>query len=328
MSGLLTNSIYAALFAFALCVILCPVLIPFLTRFKFGQNVRTDGPETHLKKAGTPTMGGVVIVLSLLAGSFFFINGSREAADVLIMTAAFGLIGFADDYIKIAKKRADGLLPYQKLIAQLIPTCYFIWRTYVTGADMTVYIPFTDIFLDLGYLTAPFIVCAVLGFVNGVNLTDGLDGLASGVTALVAVFLFFIAFATDSRLAVVAGGAVGALLGFLLFNSHPAKIFMGDTGSLALGGLVSATAISLRMPIVVVIVGMVYFAESLSSLLQVAWFKITKKVYGKGRRIFKMAPLHHHFEQSGYKETQIVAMFYVFTAIMCLVGFLAVRKVL
>ncbi|MDR0957822.1 MAG: phospho-N-acetylmuramoyl-pentapeptide-transferase [Clostridiales bacterium] len=324
---MLLAGIYAALAAFAVCVVICPLAIPHLRRLKFGQNVRTDGPESHLKKTGTPTMGGVAIVLSIIGASLFFIKGDGRAADVLVMTASFGVIGFIDDYLKIKKKSSDGLLFMQKIIAQLIPTAYFIWRLYSSGADMSVYIPFTNIFLDLKYLTAPFIVCAVLGFVNGVNLTDGLDGLASGVTALVSIFLFFVAFAAGSKLSIVSGAAVGALLGFLLFNSHPAKVFMGDTGSLALGGLISATAIILRMPLVVALVGLIYFVESLSTMLQVGYFKLTKKLYGKGKRIFKMAPFHHHLEQCGYKETQVVAVFYIFTAVMCLIGFLATRNV-
>lgn len=318
------KAVYAILIAFVFDVILCPVIIPFLKRLKFGQNVRDDGPQSHLVKAGTPTMGGIMILLSMLFASLFFIKGNYDGIMVLFMTLGFGIIGFIDDYIKVVKKRSLGLRVWQKLVLQLIVTGIFIWYIYkYTDLGTDILIPFMGgAVLDLGVVFIPFIICVVLGTVNGVNLTDGLDGLASGVTVLVTLFFMFIAYALGSGILPVAGAAAGALLGFLLFNSYPAKVFMGDTGSLALGGFIAAMAVMFKMPLFLVIVGIIYVCESLSVILQVGYFKLTH-----GKRIFKMAPLHHHFEQCGYRETKVVAIFYIVTAIAVLVGFLATNGI-
>ncbi len=318
------KAVYAILIAFVFDVILCPVIIPFLKRLKFGQNVRDDGPQSHLVKAGTPTMGGIMILLSMLFASLFFIKGNYDGIMVLFMTLGFGIIGFIDDYIKVVKKRSLGLRVWQKLVLQLIVTGIFIWYIYkYTDLGTDILIPFMGgAALDLGVVFIPFIICVVLGTVNGVNLTDGLDGLASGVTVLVTLFFMFIAYALGSGILPVAGAAAGALLGFLLFNSYPAKVFMGDTGSLALGGFIAAMAVMFKMPLFLVIVGIIYVCESLSVILQVGYFKLTH-----GKRIFKMAPLHHHFEQCGYRETKVVAIFYIVTAIAVLVGFLATNGI-
>jgi len=328
MNEIMQTGIYAALAAFGIAVVLCPIFIPYLTRLKFGQNVRSDGPQTHLKKTGTPTMGGVVIVISLVAAALLFAKGEDEALIVLFATVANGLIGFLDDYIKVVKKRSLGLRSWQKIIFQLVMSGMFCWLIHTQGIGSDVFIPFTNgYYLDLQWLFYPFVFFVMIGGTNSVNLTDGLDGLNTGVTILVCLFFFFIAYALGSPLVPTLGAAVGALLGFLLFNAHPAKVFMGDTGSLALGGLVCSVAILLKMPVMLAIVGLVYVAESLSVMIQVSVYKATKgydpanpKV---GKRVFKMAPLHHHFEQCGWKETRVVAVFYIVTAVLCLIGFLA-----
>lgn len=321
----LYSAIYAILISFVINVILSPTIIKWLTKLKFGQNVRNDGPQTHLVKSGTPTMGGVMILLSFLIASVFFLNGNLDALMVVFVTVGYGLIGFADDYIKVVKKRSLGLRAWQKLAAQLIITCIFLYYLYTySRVGTSIYIPFGEgktIFLGK-YLYIPFFFFVMVGTVNSVNLTDGLDGLASGVTVLVCVFFLFTAWAAASGIVPIAGAAVGSLLGFLLFNAYPAKVFMGDTGSLALGGLVASIAIILKMPIFLLIVGIIYVLEALSVMIQVSYFKITK-----GKRIFKMAPLHHHFEQCGWKETRVVTLFYIVTAISCLIGFLSTKNI-
>ena len=331
MNQTLLTGIYAALAAFGFALVLCPVFIPYLTRLKFGQNVRDDGPQTHLKKAGTPTMGGIVIVICLVASALLFTKGHMEALIVLFATVSNGLIGFMDDYIKVVKKRSLGLRSHQKIICQLIVTAILAWLVHSQGISTAIFIPFTrGYYIDLGWLYYPFLFFIMIGGSNSVNLTDGLDELNTGITILVCLFFLFVAYALGSPLVPLLGAAVGALLGFLLFNAHPAKVFMGDTGSLALGGLVSAVALMLGMPILLGIVGFVYVAESLSVMIQVLYFKATKGYDPaqptKGKRFFKMAPLHHHFEQLGWPETRVVAMFHIVTAILCLVGFLATQN--
>ncbi len=320
MDEKMTAAVYSILIAFVFNVILCPVVIPLLRRLKFGQNVRDDGPETHLVKAGTPTMGGIMILLSLLLSSLFFIKGNSDGVIVLFMTLGYGIIGFIDDYIKVVKKRSLGLRAWQKIVLQLIVTGIFIYYIYnYTDIGTAVYVPFMKGFeIDLGVLFIPFVIFAVLGTVNAVNLTDGLDGLASGVTVLVTLFFMFAALKLSSGVLPIAGAAAGSLLGFLLFNSYPAKVFMGDTGSLALGGFLAAVAVLFKMPLFLIVVGIIYVLEAFSVILQVGYFKLTH-----GKRIFKMAPLHHHFEKCGWNETKVVAVFYIITSIAVLVGFLA-----
>lgn len=319
----LYSAIYAILIAFGINIILCPIIIPFLTRLKFGQNVRDDGPKTHLVKSGTPTMGGIMILISLVISSLLFLKGNKDGIAVLFVTLGYGIIGFIDDYIKVVKKRSLGLRAYQKIIGQLIITGVFLYYIYnFSDIGTQIYIPFTDgKSIELGILFIPFFFIVMVGTVNSVNLTDGLDGLASGITTLVVTFFLFNALGINTNLVPIAGAGVGALLGFLLFNTYPAKVFMGDTGSLALGGFVASMAILMKMPLFIVIVGIVYVLEALSVILQVTYFRITK-----GKRLFKMAPLHHHFEQCGWKEVKVVAVFYIVTAIACLVGFLAIKN--
>lgn len=244
----------------------------------------------------------------------------------MLMTLCYGAVGFLDDYIKVVKKRSLGLRAYQKLLLQLIVTGLFCSYIMKSGIGTAIYIPFTDgKMIDLQLIFIPFLFVAVLGTVNGVNLTDGLDGLAGGVTLLVAAFFMIVAWAAGSTIAPVCGAIVGGLMAFLIFNSYPAKVFMGDTGSLALGGFVASAAFILKMPIFIVIVGFIYLWESISVMLQVGWFKLTKRKYGEGRRLFKMAPFHHHLEKCGWKETKVVTLFYVATALLCLIGFLGCK---
>ena len=316
----LKYGIFAILISFLICVILSPIIIPILKKIKLGQYIREDGVKSHLSKAGTPTMGGIIILISATIASLFFIKNNPDLIAILLVTIGYGLIGFADDFIKVVKKRSLGLRAWQKIVFQLIITGAFIYYVLeVKQMTTDILIPFTNgYYLDLGWLFIPFCLFVILGTVNGVNLTDGLDGLATGVTILVTTFFAAIAYSLFPDIMPIACTIIGALLGFLLFNSHPAKIFMGDTGSLALGGFLSSLAIIMKMPIFVAIVGIIYVCECLSVMIQVTSFKLFKK------RVFKMAPLHHHFELCEWKETKVVAVFYVVTAIACLIGFLAI----
>ena len=239
---------------------------------------------------------------------------------VLFLTLGFGIIGFLDDYLKVVLKRSDGLLPWQKFLLQVVVTGVFAYYLInYTDISLSMRIPFwPDHYLNLGWLAVPVLFIAVIGTVNGVNFTDGLDGLASSVTLIVAVFFTVVSIGLGGGVEPMTGAVVGGLMGFLLFNVYPAKIFMGDTGSLALGGFVAGTAYVLEMPLFILLVGLIYLIEVLSVMLQVSYFKATH-----GKRIFKMAPIHHHFELCGWSETRVVAVFSVVTAIMCLIALLA-----
>ncbi|NBH71072.1 phospho-N-acetylmuramoyl-pentapeptide-transferase [Clostridiaceae bacterium] len=320
---MINETILAIIIAFAISAILCPVVIPFLHKLKFGQQVRSDGPQAHLKKQGTPTMGGLVILTSIIITSLFYIHDYPKIIPILFMTVGFGIIGFLDDYIKIVMKRSEGLNPKQKLAGQIIITGVFVYYLMNSGeVGVSELIPFTGGFgrgyyIDLGILFIPFVFCVVLGTDNGVNFTDGLDGLCTSVTILVATFLTIVALGEDSGISPITGAVVGSLLGFLLFNVYPARVFMGDTGSLALGGFVASSALMMQMPFFIPVVGLIYLVEVLSVIIQVSYFKATK-----GKRIFKMAPIHHHFELCGWSETRVVAVFSITTAILCLVAYL------
>lgn len=312
--------IVPVLISFVLSLLMGPVVIPFLRKLKMGQTERVEGVQSHLKKAGTPTMGGVIILGSVLLTSVFYIKDYPKIIPVLFVTLGFGLIGFLDDYLKVVMKRSDGLFPKQKMALQIVVTAVFAYYLVkVTNVPMTLLIPFSSgKYLDIGWLSIPLLFVVVIGTVNGVNFTDGLDGLASSVTVLVATFFTVVAVGTRSGIEPVTCAVVGALLGFLLFNVYPASVFMGDTGSLALGGFVASTAYMLQMPLFIVIVGLIYLIEVLSVMIQVTYFKKTG-----GKRIFKMAPIHHHFELCGWSETRVVAVFAVATAILCLIGLMA-----
>ena len=320
---MINETILAIIISFAISAVLCPIVIPFLHKLKFGQQVRDDGPQAHLKKQGTPTMGGLIILSSIIITSLFYIRDYPKVIPVLFVTVGIGIIGFLDDYIKIVMKRSEGLNPKQKLLGQIVITAIFTY--YLISADgvgTEMLIPFTGGFdggmmLDLGWLFVPAVFFIVLGTDNGVNFTDGLDGLCTSVTILVATFFTIVALGEGSGISPITGAVVGSLLGFLLFNVYPAKVFMGDTGSLALGGFVAASAFMMRMPIFIAIVGFIYLAEVLSVMIQVTYFKKTG-----GKRIFKMAPIHHHFELCGWSETRVVAVFSTVTAILCLIAYL------
>ena len=308
-----------ALIAFFITLILGPGLIKFLHRLKFGQFIREEGPESHLKKSGTPTMGGILFLVGILAGSALYISDYPKIIPILFVTLGFGLIGFLDDYIKVVMKRNLGLTPAQKMFGQILITAIFaFYMVNYSGLGTDVLIPFGNgKMLHLGLLYVPVLFFVVLGTVNGANFTDGLDGLASSVTTLIAVFFTVIAVAGKTDVHPVICAVIGALLGFLCFNTHPAKVFMGDTGSLALGVFVVSTAYMLQIPLFIPIVAFIYFVEVLSVIIQVTYYKRTKK------RIFKMAPIHHHFELSGWPETKVVSIFSIVTAVLCLIGMLA-----
>ena len=305
--------------AFAISVVLCPILIPLLKRLKFGQEVRDDGPKTHLKKEGTPTMGGVVILIAIAITCLFYMKDYPEILPILFVTIGFGLIGFLDDFIKIVMKRSLGLRAWQKMLLQIVVSGVFAYYVVnYTDLNNEIIIPFTGKIVTLSnWAYVLLLMFVVVGTVNGSNFTDGLDGLASSVTALIATFFTVVAIGTGSGVAPVTCAAVGALLGFLVFNVYPAKVFMGDTGSLALGGFVAATAYMLKMPLFIVIVAFIYLAEVLSVIIQVVSFKTT------GKRVFKMAPIHHHFELCGWPESKVVAIFDIVTALLCVLGLIA-----
>ncbi len=305
--------------AFAISVVLCPILIPLLKRLKFGQEVRDDGPKTHLKKEGTPTMGGVVILIAIAVTCLFYMKDYPEILPILFVTIGFGLIGFLDDFIKIVMKRSLGLRAWQKMLLQIVVAGVFAYYVVnYTDLNNEIIIPFTGNIVTLSnWAYVLLLMFVVVGTVNGSNFTDGLDGLASSVTALIATFFTVVAIGTGSGVAPVTCAAVGALLGFLVFNVYPAKVFMGDTGSLALGGFVAATAYMLKMPLFIVIVAFIYLAEVLSVIIQVVSFKTT------GKRVFKMAPIHHHFELCGWPESKVVAIFDIVTALLCVLGLIA-----
>ncbi len=320
---MINETILAIIIAFAVSAILCPIVIPFLHKLKFGQQVREDGPQAHLKKQGTPTMGGLAFLTAVVITSLLYIRDYPRIIPVLFMTVGFGVIGFLDDYIKIVMKRSEGLNPVQKLIGQFIITGIFVYYLVCSGeVGTSMLVPFTGgfahgIYLDLGFLFIPFVFFVVLGTDNGVNFTDGLDGLCTSVTILVATFLTIISIGENSGISPITGAVVGSLLGFLLFNVYPAKVFMGDTGSLALGGFVAASAFMMQIPLFIPLIGLIYLVEVLSVIMQVSYFKATH-----GKRIFRMAPIHHHFELGGWSETRVVAVFSIVTAILCLVAYL------
>lgn len=308
------------LIAFVISVILGPIIIPYLRKLKMGQTEREDGVKSHLKKAGTPTMGGIIFLLSTVVTSLFYVKDYPKIIPVLFLTLGFGLIGFLDDYLKVVLRRSDGLMPGQKMLCQIVVTGVFaFYLMRYTDVSMTIKVPFVHGYeLNPGFLAIPLLFFVVIGTVNGVNFTDGLDGLASSVTIMVATFFSVVAIGTKSGIEPITCAVVGALMGFLLFNVYPAKIFMGDTGSLALGGFVAGTAYMLQMPLFLLIIGLIYVVEVLSVMIQVTYFKATH-----GKRIFKMAPIHHHFELCGWSETRVVAVFSIVTAILCLIALLA-----
>ena len=307
-----------ALTGFVLSVLLTRQLIPVLHRLKFGQYEREEGMASHQKKAGTPTMGGIAFLIALVITCLIFLKGNAELLPVLFLTVGFGVIGFLDDWLKIAKKENEGLKAWQKFLLQFVVTGAFgAWLLYGAKIGTSVILPFTG---GATWTMSPvlfwfFLFFCVIGTVNGTNFTDGLDGLASSVTSAVCLVILVWGVLYSAGIGVMASAFLGVLLGFLAFNAYPAKVFMGDTGSLALGGFVAGAALMLHRPIYIVIFGLIYLTEVVSVMLQVVYFKLTH-----GKRLFKMAPIHHHFELCGWSETRVVT---VFTAVTLLCGLIA-----
>ena len=305
--------------AFLIAVILTPIFIPILKRLKFGQTIREVGPSWHQKKNGTPTMGGIGFLLATVVATLIFARGDSKAILAVVTVSAFGLIGFADDFIKVVLKRNLGLTEIQKLILQVAASVGFLIAAYrMDVIDTALYIPFTDIHLELSWFYFVFATIFIVGFVNAVNLTDGVDGLAGSVSTLAILFFTLLACQKDQiGIGVVCAAVVGGVFAFLFYNFNPAKVFMGDTGSLFLGGVVSVASVLLNCELILILVGLIYLIEALSVMIQVAYFKRTKK------RIFLMTPIHHHFEKKGWKENKIVTVFSLITLVCCLVAFMA-----
>ncbi|SHJ14148.1 Phospho-N-acetylmuramoyl-pentapeptide-transferase [Geosporobacter subterraneus DSM 17957] len=302
--------------SFFITLILGPIVIPILQRLKVGQSIRDEGPKSHMTKSGTPTMGGLIMITAILITAITSGRINKDLFVVLFATISFGLIGFIDDFIKVVLKRNLGLKAYQKLLGQIIVAVIIaVYQSTISVTGTKILIPFMNQYWDLGYFYVPYIAFVVVATANSVNLTDGLDGLAAGVTLIVSSFFSLVAMNWGfSSIAVFCGALTGACLGFLRFNAHPAKVFMGDTGSMALGGAVAAIAILMNLTLLIPIVGGIYFAEALSVIIQVISFKLT------GKRVFRMSPLHHHYELKGWKETKVVAVFWSVTLLLCIVG--------
>ncbi|MGB3367369.1 MAG: phospho-N-acetylmuramoyl-pentapeptide-transferase [Acidaminobacteraceae bacterium] len=306
--------IIATVISFASAAVLGPFIIPLLKKMKFGQSIRVEGPKSHLVKSGTPTMGGLIIITAAITSTLILNNYSFKTAIVYVSLLGFGMVGFLDDYIKIALKRNLGLTAKQKLAGQFIIGIVIAIMGSRLGTET--YIPFYNAYINIGFIYYPFTVLFMLAITNSVNLTDGLDGLASGVTSVVATFFVIVAYklgAFDVSLA--SASILGGCLGFLIFNKYPAKVFMGDVGSLALGGAIGGLAITLKMPIIVIFVGGVYVGETLSVIIQVASFKLRQK------RVFKMSPIHHHFELCGWSEVKVTSVFYFVALILCVLSY-------
>ncbi len=315
-----------AAIAFAVSMLVTARMIPLLRHRQFGQFIREEGPQAHLSKAGTPTMGGLAFIIGITVAvvASMFLKGSMTTGKIAILLSmyAFGAIGFIDDYNKVAKKQNEGLTPKQKLILQVaFGAALAIFMMVKEGTTMM--IPFFGKTVDFGILFIPFVVFIEVAMANAVNLTDGLDGLAASTSSIVACTFAIVGMTVNggNEPMAVAGQAVfGALIGFLLYNHYPAKIFMGDTGSMALGGVLSAMAIVGGMEWLLPIAGLIYVIEALSVIIQVTYFKKTG-----GKRVFRMAPIHHHFELGGWHETKVVRVFCIFTFICCVIAFFSVR---
>ncbi|UOK59482.1 phospho-N-acetylmuramoyl-pentapeptide-transferase [Metabacillus hrfriensis] len=311
--------LFTIIMGFLISVLISPIFIPFLRRLKFGQSIRDEGPKSHQKKSGTPTMGGIMIILAVivttLVMSYKFAEPSVEMYLLLFVMFGYGLLGFLDDFIKVVMKRNLGLTSKQKLIGQIIIAVifYIVFKQY--GFSSEIRIPGTDFSFDLGWAYVILIIFMLVGGSNAVNLTDGLDGLLSG-TAAVAFGAFAVLAWNQSQydVAIFSVAVVGAVLGFLVFNAHPAKVFMGDTGSLALGGAIVTVAILTKLEILLVLIGGVFVIETLSVIIQVISFKTT------GKRVFKMSPLHHHYELTGWSEWRVVVTFWTVGLVFAVLG--------
>lgn len=311
--------LYTIIVAFLITVLLSPMFIPVLHKLKFGQSIREEGPKWHQKKSGTPTMGGIVFISSIVITTLFM--GYRydqlnvEIYLLLFVLLAYGMLGFLDDFIKIIKKRNLGLTSGQKMLGQILIALVFYGIYRVSGFPTTIAIPFIDVSLDLGWFYFLFVVFWLVGFSNAVNLTDGLDGLLSGTAAISFGAYAIIAWSQEQfAIAIFTVAVVGAVLGFLVFNAHPAKVFMGDTGSLALGASIAAISILTHQELLLILIGGIFVIETLSVILQVISFKTT------GKRIFRMSPLHHHYEMVGWSEWKIVVNFWAVGLLFAVLG--------
>ncbi len=311
--------------AFVISLVMGPVVIPVLRRLKVGQTIRDDGPVTHLKKSGIPNMGGVIFILPLIIISIVSFNEYPDIFMLAAVTAAYGLIGFADDYIKVVRKHKDGLSAKHKMLSILAVACAFTIYGLYTGvlySGMVIPLKGVDISIAIPvWLYIPLSIFVFASAANAVNLTDGVDGLAGSVTLIIMVFLTIVAMTNTQwdYIKIFSAAAAGGCLGFLVFNLHPARVFMGDTGSLALGGALSAIVMLLGMPWVLLVAGFIYVIEALSVIIQVTSYKTT------GRRVFRMAPLHHHFELSGWNEHRVVAVFCLITIVCCIISLKLLR---
>ncbi len=303
-------------------------ILPWLRKLKAQQVVRNEGPASHQVKTGTPTMGGIMILLAFVLVAGFMSVKYKVLIPIIISTVGFGLVGFIDDYIKVVMKRNLGLRAWQKMGLQFVVTAVLLYYiSAFTEVSFDMMVPFSaffsanaeDMYINMGVMTIPFLFVVIVGTVNGSNFTDGLDGLLSSVTLVISVFLAFVAMKLGVLITPAAGAMAGALIGFLIYNWHPAKVFMGDTGSLALGGFVAAAMLMLKMPILLIFVAFIYLAEVISVIIQVLYFKATG-----GKRFFRMAPIHHHFELGGWSEVQVVRTFALVTLVLCIVTYIIV----
>jgi phospho-N-acetylmuramoyl-pentapeptide-transferase len=300
-------------------LILGYAILPILKNMKIGQNIRKEGPKSHYQKAGTPTMGGIIFLISILLMTLIFVPFNMNTAILLVCTLGFGAIGFIDDFRKLVLKQSEGLTPKEKMILQFVLAIIVTIMAYVNDKESitTLQLLFTNHIVDVGFFGFVILIFIIIGTTNAVNLTDGLDGLATSVSLPVFICLFLLATTETTRLFSII--MFQALLGFLYFNSNPASIFMGDTGSMAIGGAVVALAIIEKLPIYLIIFGGVYVMETLSVIIQVISYKTRNK-----KRVFLMTPIHHHFELKGYKEPQIVAAFSIVSTILCLITLVAI----
>lgn len=324
--------IVSAVAAFVISSVIGKFLIPVLHKLKFGQPIREEGPKAHQKKSGTPTMGGIMFIIgSVIVSVACYISlciANPESRDMednirfiagMIMAILYGVIGFVDDYIKIVKKHNEGLTSKQKLVLQFLVAIAYVFTLVITGVSSATVIPFVGR-VDFGIFYWLFSIILIVGFVNATNLTDGIDGLAGSITFFASIiFMIISSNPDDSGMAIMSASLAGACLGFLMWNLHPAKVFMGDTGSLFIGGYLCAIAYGLNMPILLIPIGLVYIVEMFSVILQVTYFKLTH-----GKRLFKMSPIHHHFEMCGWSENKIVVVFSIVTVVLGVLSILAV----
>ncbi len=312
--------------SFFVTVILGMIIIPILRKFKVGQIERDDGPKSHLKKQGTPTMGGIMMIIAMIViitGAYIYLSATNQGElannllPILMLTIGFGVIGFIDDFKKLVLKNTKGLKPSYKMLGLLIiSVAYVIYLVYGLHIGTDTYIPILKDYIEMPvYIYIPFAIVVILATTNAINLTDGIDGLASSVSAIIITCLTIIGILFGHpEISVFGSVVIGTVLGFLMFNLHPAKVFMGDTGSLLLGGVISAIALYLKMPLLLIVIALVPVIETLSVIIQVAYFKKT------GNRVFKMTPIHHHFELSGWKENKVVIVFSLVTLLLCIIG--------